>query len=769
MTAQRIRCAAVVAAALAFASTAQADDQILFAARDNITNQIVQHIRAETVRLDISAWYLTEHLISQAIAERAAAGLPIRLIGDRVAIFESDPHTKTEFYYLANLGVPIRLRFNPTWVPEINHWKMAIFVGQNLVEFGSANWTTFELAPWSATNYDDETAMFSSDPTLLNAFKTRFDRMWNDTTPEPESIVSSAPYLKDWDNACRSEPTGCDFFNQFPNAKPMTIGTTRLEPDYPSPPDLIWGQGSDFNGRLAAEISREPSSLQLVVYRLTVDNITSALLERWAAGVKIQLLVEPDQYANRTWPEYWITHANIDKLWAAGIPIRQRAHDGMTHMKTLVTSAYATNASSNYSAGWQRDHDYFVSASLKPAIYTAIKNQVAAMWNDPSGFVPFQPQPPDPPALEAPAAGAVGVGPLASLSWKPAPFATDYDVYLGTSAGSLALVANVKAQLVNNPPATYTWTPPAPLRGVTTYYWQVVSRTNATPRNAALVARSAVRTFVTGQPSATDFDGDGIADPTIFRANAANPQGYWYVDQTRGGTRTITWGVYGDIPVSADYDGDHRLDAAVWRPSTGFWYILKSSTGNTQSLGILWGSGSMGDVPVPGDYDGDGKADLAVWRPSTGVWFILLSSTNYTQSRTIAWGAGSQHDVPVPADFDGDGVIDPAVWRPAAGTWFILLSRSQFTKSIILSWGTGALADRPLTGDYDGDGRADPVIWRPGTGQWFILRSSAGYSAWMTTTWGSGSLNDDRSSAITMATASPIQPCGVQGRASGGC
>ena len=55
-----------------------------------------------------------------------------------------------EFYFLANLGVPIRLRFNPTWFPEIDHWKMAIFAGQNIVEFGSANWDSFELAPFLA-------------------------------------------------------------------------------------------------------------------------------------------------------------------------------------------------------------------------------------------------------------------------------------------------------------------------------------------------------------------------------------------------------------------------------------------------------------------------------------------------------------------------------------------------------------------------------------------------------------------------------------------
>ena len=123
---------------LAFAPpSASADDQMYFPAVDNVTNVLVGLINNETVRVDIASWYLSEHSISIAIANRWAAGVPVRIIGDRGALFEGDPtHTKFEFYWLANQGIPIRLRVNPTWYPEIMHWKAAVLAGQNKVLFG---------------------------------------------------------------------------------------------------------------------------------------------------------------------------------------------------------------------------------------------------------------------------------------------------------------------------------------------------------------------------------------------------------------------------------------------------------------------------------------------------------------------------------------------------------------------------------------------------------------------------------------------------------
>ena len=111
-----------------------------------------------------------------------------------------------QYSWLANQGVPIRIRYNPWWFPEINHWKAAIFAGQNIVEFGSGNFAPTELAPFSSTNYDDESEMFTDDPALVNAFKTKFDQMWNARharttpgTPEIEQdVIGLAIRECDW-------------------------------------------------------------------------------------------------------------------------------------------------------------------------------------------------------------------------------------------------------------------------------------------------------------------------------------------------------------------------------------------------------------------------------------------------------------------------------------------------------------------------------------------------------------------------------------------
>jgi hypothetical protein len=144
-------------------------------------------------------------------------------------------------------------------------------------------------------------------------------------------------------------------------------------------------------------------------------------------------------------------------------------------------------------------------------------------------------------------------------------------------------------------------------------------------------------------PVAADFSGDGTADFGIFEFKES---GEWKLSYTGfDGGDEIQFGLEGDVPVAGDYDGDGVADIAAWRPDddeegNGCWYVLYAASGWEEYDAIPWGLSD--DLPVPGDYDGDGKLDVAVWRPSDGVWHIRESSNGYFSTLF-----GADGDVPL--------------------------------------------------------------------------------------------------------------------------
>jgi hypothetical protein len=261
-----------------------------------------------------------------------------------------------------------------------------------------------------------------------------------------------------------------------------------------------------------------------------------------------------------------------------------------------------------------------------------------------------------------------------------------------------------------------------PVPGLTpgTQYSVTVKANNSVGAGAVSNTLALTPPGATG-PAWPDFNGDGSADRSVFRAEF----GGWFVD----GQTTEFLGLPGDIPVPGDYDGDDVTERAVYR--AGAWYVeglapsfLGTATdvpvpgdydgdGDWEPAVFRDGAwfidgqatqflGAAGDVPVPGDYDGDGATEIAVFRPSVGGWYVDGQAPVFF---------GLPTDIPVPADYTGDGITDRAVYRPEFGGWYVEGQAPQFI---------GLSTDVPVPADYNGDGSAERAVFRPEFGGWYV-------------------------------------------------
>ncbi|MCB0358686.1 MAG: VCBS repeat-containing protein, partial [Bdellovibrionales bacterium] len=232
-----------------------------------------------------------------------------------------------------------------------------------------------------------------------------------------------------------------------------------------------------------------------------------------------------------------------------------------------------------------------------------------------------------------------------------------------------------------------------------------------------------------------DRDGDRTADISAIRS-LINPNIEWVsaLSQNQAPENTY-WGVRGDVPIVADFDGDHISDLTVYRRSDSTWWTISSSTGLGSS--VQWGLQMFGDMPIVGDFDGDGKDDYGVFRDNFGYWAVRQSSKNgSTALEDIIykqWGLPGDH--PMPGDYDGDGKADLVVWRENFALWFICHSTTnyncpaQYTMTQL-----GLPGDMPVKGDFDGDGVLDLAVWRPSNGTWYYISSQT--SQLMSIQWG---------------------------------
>jgi acid phosphatase type 7 len=447
------RLLAVTAVLLFFAaSPAAAQDQLCDPARRDELGRdcrdiLIKHIRAETVRLDVAFWFMEDSWITSEIISRFQAGVPVRVLMDTEAN-TSTPRNITRLAELEAAGVPMRERV----ASGILHWKMMLFEGQGIVEFSGAN---FSSDAWTVTgddytNYTDESIYFTAKPSLVNSFRTKYDDLWTNTVEYRDYRNITGPLIRAYDR-------------------------------YPIDPELNFVPNQSHWVRSTAEYDQETRKADVTMYRITDSRYADAMIALQAKGIPVRLITEPQQYRD---PIRQYHSWNIDRMYMAGISIRNRAHPGLNHQKAVLLYGRGMTifGSSNWSSASSESQEEHNLLTRDPWVFQWFVDQFERKWTNSTGnletasFAPLAPEQPTGPDPGTQATGVPTTG--VRLAWNGGYWAHKYDVYLGTSSSSLARIATDVPRATSG--LDYNSVPLSqPLSSGTTYYWRVVGKTMA--------------------------------------------------------------------------------------------------------------------------------------------------------------------------------------------------------------------------------------------------------------------------------------------------
>jgi phosphatidylserine/phosphatidylglycerophosphate/cardiolipin synthase-like enzyme len=513
----------VALAALAAISTpAAAQDHLCDPGNEDCRARLINHIRQEPVvggAIDVAFWFMEDANYTNELIKRHQAGVKVRVLMDPDAN-STYPLNAQRLTELRNAGIPMRRRLTS----NILHWKMMLFRSQGVVEFSGANFSAnaFEFGSTPYANYTDEAIFFARDPGIVNSFREKFDDFWTDTT----------------------SGTWSDYANIVP---PLT----RIQPDgtYPQDPQLNFPPEQNYRTRALARYSAalQASNLKgvdVIMYRITDARHTDAMISLEARGVPVRLYTEQAQYrlVDRMWHAW-----NVDRLYVAGVEIRDRAHAGLNHQKSVILhdqdsapgdQPMVIFGSSNWtspSANGQVEHNMFTTRSDLTSWFVA---QFERKWHNLAALPetkPFAPLPPDAPKNPLPALDATGVSTTPTLEWFGGPWAHLYDLYIDTNS---AFTNTVPVQLAETPSknatSRFAYTVTTPLVAGTTYYWKVVGKTMALQEKPSVVWR--FTTAGTAPPPPPT----GSAEIVLY-ASKATKVGNWQVvsDSTAAGGARI--------------------------------------------------------------------------------------------------------------------------------------------------------------------------------------------------------------------------------------
>lgn len=585
---------AIIGLLLCSSTYSQAQERLCDTAFEDCRQPLWNLIDAETVGIDVAFWFMQDTSLSNKLIARHNAGVPVRVLVDPRANLT---YTGNEaiLNQLAAAGIPMRYKNGG----GILHWKMMLFVGQNKVQFSGANYSPQFFVPTQPfQNYIDEAIYFTDDQAIINSFKTRYDDHWSDTV-------------------------------RYGNYANISGPLTRRYPTYPIDPTMNFpysADGSeDFYNRTFHHLNREATKIDVVMYRITNQRYTDAIIAAVGRGVPVRLIHEQDEYRNRDrqW-DAW----NVDRLYMAGVQIKWRNPQrlGLNHEKSVLLYGQGMTifGSSNWtgpSSNSQDEHNYFTTKSW---FFQWFVNHFERKWNSPSEFQNFTPLPPNAPTDPSPSSNATGQLLNMMLRWEGGPWAHKYDIYFGTDANPPLLASNVFLGSVDNGVIeTYTQLPP--LQEGTKYYWRIVGKTMADQ-----TASSPVWNFTTsGNPPPPGNP------PTVTSVSPNNGTASGGTSVTLTGTNfaagaSVTFG--GTVATAVNVVNSTTITATTSAHAAGTVNVVVT---NSNNLSGTLANGYTYTAPSSGPTITSITPNSGATSGGTGV---TIAGTNFAAGATVSFG-----------------------------------------------------------------------------------------------------------------------------------
>jgi hypothetical protein len=214
--------------------------------------------------------------------------------------------------------------------------------------------------------------------------------------------------------------------------------------------------------------------------------------------------------------------------------------------------------------------------------------------------------------------------------------------------------------------------------------------------------------------------------------------GEWFMDLNGNGAWdgcqtdfcVQSFGAAGAVPVVGEWDAAGLSQLGFFDPGTGHWYLDKNTNENWEGCEVDTCGGPFGlqgDIPVTGKWTSGGYDRYGVFRPSTGYWYLDKTSDGALGSCRIDQCANlsvfMDGDLPVVGDWNGNGVAGLGLFRPSTGQWFLDRNGNKNWNGCngdrcIGSFGLPG--DRPVAGDWSASGTSKIGVFRPSTGEWFL-------------------------------------------------